>query len=140
MALFAAFKDFLMAAVADIGNLLKQVRDQKTLDMVTAMAVLVSRADGQISKDEVDKLTLICERNMPHFSRDAVRQSFSANMAKSDDKLMAQLAGAETKIADLLIRAGVAIGGSDGDFDEKEKAVVRKVADALWLDPRAYAL
>jgi tellurite resistance protein TerB len=40
----------------------------------------------------------------------------------------------------LLVRVGCAIGASDGDFDEKEKAACRLVCAELGLNPADFDL
>ena len=42
--------------------------------------------------------------------------------------------------ARLMVRVCCAVGAADGDFDEKEKAVVRKICTELSLNPKDFDL
>ncbi len=140
MPIFGNLGSFLKGLGDQMDGLLKQVTDAGGLDRLTAIGVLVGRADGELDSDEIERLKDICSRNMPHFTADQIRGSFVANKARSDAELHAIIEKAPAGEADVLVRAGLAIGSSDGDFDEKEQAVMRKVCLNLFLKPSDFSL
>ncbi len=140
MPIFGKLGDLIKSMGDQLDGLLKQVTDGAGLDRLTAVGVLVGRADGEIDAGEIEKLQTICTRNMPHFTEDQIRQSFVKNRNRTDDELKDLIDKAPGPDIDVLIRAGLAIGGADGDFDEDEQKVMRDLCLMLFKKPADYGL
>ena len=86
-----------------------------------------------LSVFSADEIIVIFDKYAKQFEFDAQIGQASAlqAVAKVKDK------EAEAR---LMVRVCCAVGAADGDFDEKEKAVVRKICTELSLNPKDFDL
>ncbi|MGR8933816.1 MAG: tellurite resistance TerB family protein [Gammaproteobacteria bacterium] len=126
-------------------------KNKEFLEAAMAGSALVAYADGTISSEEKQKMLRFIENNdaLSVFSAGETIKKFQdfvtqlefdkdigeANAYKAIGKLKSNESAAR-----LLVRMVISIAGSDGDFSEPEKAVARRIARELALDPAAFEL
>ena len=133
-------------AIASLATEASKFRNRSFMEAVVASCALVSAADGAISPDEKNKMMgyLRNSNELKHFDVNEVIAffdkitsgfNFDPAIGKAEAlKVIGKLRGKEDQ-SRLMIRVACAIGASDGDFDSKEKAVVRAICMDLGLDP-----
>jgi tellurite resistance protein TerB len=121
------------------------------MEASTAVCALISAASGGVSSEEKQKMVGFIN-NSPElkiFNMSDVIKSFTGHCEKFEFDFQLGQAEALKVIARikndpgasrLLVRVGCAIGASDGDFDEKEKAACRLVCAELGLNPADFDL
>lgn len=124
-----------------------QLNNAKFANAVTAAAVLVATADGNFSQDEMKKIAGVFKNSpqLKKFDATDLKAKLDAWVEKFEkagvDFAAIEAYGAVAKLkgdavgGPALIRYAVMIGGSDGNFDEKEKAIVKQMAKELGLNP-----
>ncbi|MGW1227771.1 tellurite resistance TerB family protein [Streptomyces sp. NPDC001515] len=120
-------------------------------DASMAMCALVAAADGTIDPSERRRVAQLIMSNevLQNFDATDLQRRFEANL----DRLVAdfdfgkvsvlqEIAKAKKKEneARAVIQIGIVIGGADGDFDQKEQAVVREACLMLGLAPHEFDL
>lgn len=145
MGLFDTFKGL----VSNLNNEVAKFQNADFLDATIASAIAVSAADGTIDSSEKDKLIKFVS---VHDSLKLFKSSDVAAIATKyidlfsfDNgigmqavlKSVAKLQGKEDQ-ATTMVLVACAIGNADGDFDDSEKAVVRKIAQEVGLSPSKF--
>lgn len=126
-------------------------KNRKFMDATTAACAMVAAASGGVSSDEKQKMTgfITNSPELKVFNLSDVIASFNDSVGKFEfDHQIGQAQALQTigKIkgdngaARLLVRVACAIGASDGDFDEKEKAACRLICLELGLPPADFEL
>ena len=126
-------------------------KNKEFMEAIVAGCALVAAADGEISSAEKLKMSGFIKNSdeLKVFDMDKVIEAF--NRVCSKFEFDEQIGRAEAlaivgKIKDkpeqarLLIRVCMAIGASDGDFDDQEKAVCRMLCAELGLTPSDFDL
>ncbi len=149
--MFAWLKENATLAREKLTNEIGKHKHSKFMDASTALCALVSAASGGISSEEKQKMVGFIN-NSPElkiFNMSDVIKSFNGHCEKFEFNFQLGQAEALKVIAKikndpgagrLLVRVGCAIGASDGDFDEKEKAACRLVCAELGLNPADFDL
>ncbi|MGX5218848.1 MULTISPECIES: tellurite resistance TerB family protein [Pseudomonas] len=126
-------------------------RNQKFMDATTAGCALVAAADGDISSAEKSKMVgfITNSPELKVFDLKDVINSFNDHCAKFEFdqqigraealKVVGKLKGNDGA-ARLLVRVVSAVGASDGNFDDDEKAVCRLICLELDLNPADFDL
>lgn len=120
-------------------------------DASMAMCALVAAADGSIDPAERAKVSGLIATNeaLSNFPPETLTSRFEDNCTKlaGDYQLgkveLVQVIGKTKKKpaeARAVIQIGIIIGGSDGNFDDQEKAVVRECCHAVGIDPSEFDL
>ncbi|TCT19586.1 tellurite resistance TerB family protein [Thiobaca trueperi] len=149
-----AFQDFLNNLKQKAGDLKNEVLKFKNKDFLNAAvsgSVLISMADGHVSSEEKQKMMRFIENYeaLSVFASKEIVESFQNIMSQIEfDKDLG-----ETKAYDairkmkgnddasrLIMRLIIAIAGADGNFDDSEKRVARKIAMELSLNPAEFEL
>lgn len=149
-----SFESFLAQIKSKAGELKTEAlkyKNKEFLDAAMAASALVAYADGSISSEEKQKMLRFIESNdaLSVFSAGETIKQFQdfvaqlefdkdigeANAYKAIGKLQSNVSAAR-----LLVRMVISIAGSDGDFSEQEKAVVRRIARELGLEPAEFEL
>ena len=112
-------------------------KSKDLLEAIVASSAMVAYADGHVSSDEKQKLMgyLRSSDQLKFFDQNDVIKTFQKYVEKFEfDATIAtgEVMSAVTKFkgkpeAQLVIRVCCAIGSSDGDFDEGERAVVSRM-------------
>ncbi|MBF0185202.1 MAG: tellurite resistance TerB family protein [Magnetococcales bacterium] len=129
---------------------MNRFKNREMMEAILAGCALVASADGTVSSAEKQKMIGFIQNSeaLKVFQNHEIIQSFQQHMAKMEfDYALGQAEALQMigkiKQADqarLLVRVCCAIGNSDGEFDEQEKAVVRTICRELQLNPADFDL
>lgn len=149
-----AFKDFLSNLKQKAGDLKNEVLKFKNKDFLNAAvsgSVLISMADGSVSSEEKQKMMRFIENYeaLSVFASKEIVESFQDTMSQIEfDKDLGEAKAYDAvrkmkgndDASRLIMRLIIAIAGADGDFDDDEQRVARKIAVELSLDPAEFEL
>ena len=128
-----------------------KIKNKQFLESVVAGVVAVAYVDGDVSSEEKNKMMGILRTNdvLSVFDSDKVIELFNKFVSKYEFdpgigemetlSVVGKLKGKDAE-ARLLVRVCCAIGAADGNFDDEEKAVVRKICGELGLNPKDFDL
>lgn len=151
MSAFNNLKDWLDKQKSSVEETITRYKNKEFMDAVVAGCALVAAADGTIDAGEKQKMAGYIERSaeLKVFDMKDVIKSFNGyvdsfefdyTIGKGEAmKAVAKLKGKD-EASRLLVRVCSAIGMTDGDFDEKEKAIVREICQELGLPPGDFGL
>ncbi len=149
-----SFTDWLKKNVTEARDTLNaeitKFKSRDLLEAVVAGSAMVAFADGAISAEEKQKLMAylkISDQLKVFDSNDVIKifqkyaEKFEFDTTIGTGEAMQVIGKFRGKPqAQLVVRVCCAIGASDGDFDEKERAVVRKMCSELGLNPADFEL
>jgi len=149
-----SFTDWLKKNVTEARDALNteitKFKSKDLLEAVVAGCALVAYADGNVSSEEKQKMMgfLRTSDQLKVFDSGAVIKIFQKYVEKFEfdapigvGEVMQAVGRFRGKPqAQLVVRVCCAIGAADGDFDEKEKAVVRRMCSELGLNPSDFNL
>jgi tellurite resistance protein TerB len=126
-------------------------RNRTFMEATVAACALVAAADGTISAQEKQKMAGFMRNSdeLKHFDMPDVIAFFEKVVGNFDfDAAIGRAEGLKVigrlrrnpEQARVMVRVACAIGASDGDFDEAEKAVVRTICKELGLNPTDFDL
>lgn len=146
--------DSILNKAGGIGSdLLSKAKNYLNKDLMNgtmAALAMVACANGNVEKEEKQKLTGIIRRSellnsynihevLNAFDRFVSEYEFDADVGEGEClKAISKITEFESK--QLLIRECIAIGKADGEFDEDEKAVVIKICKMLRVEPGLFNL
>jgi tellurite resistance protein TerB len=128
-----------------------KVRNKTFLEGVVAGCALVAYADGVVKPEEKQKMMGFLQTSdvlsvfdvtevIKAFEKAAKGFEFDAAIGEANAlQTVGKLKGKDAE-ARLMVRVCCAVGAADGDFDEDEKAVVRKICGELGLNPKEFDL
>lgn len=126
-------------------------RNRSFMEAVVAACAMVAAADGTVSSEEKQKMAGFIRNSdeLKHFSMPEVityfekvigNFEFDAEIGRAEAlKVIGRLRGNEEQ-ARIMVRVACAIGASDGNFDDDERAVVRSICVELGLKPADFDL
>lgn len=126
-------------------------KNRTFMEATVAACAMVAAADGTISAEEKQKMAGFIRNSdelkvfeMPaviaFFEKVTGNFDFDADIGKAEAlKVIGRLRGNEEQ-ARVMVRVACAIGASDGNFDDGEKAVVREICKELGLNPADFDL
>lgn len=149
-----SFTDWLKKNVTEARETLNteitKFKSKDLLEAVLAGCALVAYADGNVSSEEKQKMMgfLKTSDQLKVFDSGDVIKIFQKYVEKFEfdntigvGEVMQAVGKFRGKPqAQLVVRVCCAIGAADGDFDEKEKAVVRRMCSELGLNPSDFSL
>ncbi|MBK1717662.1 tellurite resistance TerB family protein [Thiocystis violacea] len=149
-----AFQDFLnnlKTKAAELKNEAMKFKNKDFLNAAVSGSVLVSMADGNVSSEEKQKMMRFIENYeaLSVFSSKELIESFQNAMTQIEfDKDLGEAKAYDAirkmkgkdDAARLILRLIIAIAGADGNFDDSEKRVARKIAMELSLNPADFEL
>lgn len=149
-----SFTDWLKKNVTEARETLNteitKFKSKDLLEAVVAGCALVAYADGNVTSEEKQKMIgyLRTSDQLKVFDVNDVIKIFQKYVEKFEFDSMigtGEVMQAVGKFrgkpqAQLVVRVCCAIGAADGDFDEKEKAVVRRMCSELGLTPSDFSL
>jgi len=145
------FLDVFKSKFDDLANQVSKFQNGDFLEAAVASAIAVSAADGTIDPEEKQKLAkfISMHATMKLFTPSEVVKYINkyVDLFEFDNamgmqevlKAVGKLANKEDQARTMVLLA-CAIGGADGDFDESEKAVVRKLCNAAGLNARDFSV
>lgn len=149
-----SFTDWLKKNVTEARETLNteitKFKSKDLLEAVVAGCALVAYADGNVTSEEKQKMMgfLRTSDQLKVFDSGDVIKIFQKYVEKFEfdntigvGEVMQAVGKFRGKPqAQLVVRVCCAIGAADGDFDEKEKAVVRRMCSELGLNPSDFSL
>ena len=121
-------------------------KNRAFMEATVASCALVAAADGTISSEEKQKMAGFIRNSdeLKHFAMPDVIAFFEKVVGNFDFDVVIGKAEALKVIgrlrsnpeqARVMVRVACAIGASDGNFDQKERTVVREICGELGLNP-----
>jgi len=149
-----AFQDLLNNLKRKSSELKTEVMKFKNKDFLNAAvggSVLMSMADGSVSSEEKQKMMRFMENYeaLSVFSGKEIVDAFQNIMTQIEfDKDLGEAKAYDAirkmkgkdDAARLIMRLTIAIAGADGNFDDDEKQVARRIATELSIDPAEFEL
>lgn len=140
-----------LAARDTLASEMTKFKNADFMEATVAGCALVAAADGEISSAEKLKMTGFIQnsKELKVFELSKVIASFNAYCEKFgfDEQIgRAEALKAVAKLrnkpdaARLLVRVCIAIGSSDGNFDDSERAVCSTICNELGLNPADFDL
>ncbi|SEI52199.1 tellurite resistance protein TerB [Azotobacter beijerinckii] len=126
-------------------------RNREFMEAVVAGCALVAAADGDINSREKQKMIGFIQNSnelkvfdlqdvIKAFTDICLKFEFDAEIGRAEAlRTVCKLRGKDDA-ARLLVRVCCAIGNSDGEFDESERAVCRTICAELGLSPDDFGL
>lgn len=122
--------------------------DKGSFDRACQAAFLIARADGMFDDKEKAALQKILSSKLPNFKAADIlaaiqraQEELIFTVEGGIGSLLSNIARSKgTDDAALIMLVAVAIGAADGDFDDAEKAMARRIADALGIPHSQYGL
>lgn len=136
---------------ANLKSEVTKVRNKSFLESVVAGCALVAHADGVVRAEEKQKMMGFLRNSevLSVFSTEEVIATFDkyAKQFEFDYQIgQASALQAVAKVKDksdearLMVRVCCAVGAADGNFDDNEKTIVRKICAELGLNPKDFDL
>ncbi len=137
------FKDFKAAAATKIARF----KNKTFSDAAMATCALMAAADGSVDAAERKKVVGLIGANelLQVFDAADLGKTFLAFCDKAGDEFArldalsaVRKLKSDNAAADTCVRIAIIIANADGNFDEKEKAVVRELCTVLGLSAETY--
>lgn len=149
-----AFTDWLKRNVTDARDAMNaeitKFKSKDLLEAVVAGCAMVAFADGNVSSEEKQKMMgyLKGSDQLKPFNQSDVIKIFNKYVEKfgfdsgigTGEAMQAIGKFRDKPQAQLVVRVCCAIGAADGDFDDDEKKVVRRMCSELGLNPADFDL
>ena len=144
-------KDRFNEVSASLKTEVTKVRNKSFLEAVVAGCALVAYADGVVKPEEKQKMMGFLQTSdvlsvfdvtevIKAFEKAAKSFEFDAAIGEANAlQTVGKLKGKDAE-ARLMVRVCCAVGAADGDFDDDEKAAVRKICGELGLNPKDFDL
>lgn len=151
MSFSGTFTNWLKNTQASLRDQVKKFQNRDFMDAVVAGCALVAAADGHIESSEKQKMASYINRSeelkvfdmndvINHFNHFVSGFEFDHGVGKMEAlKAIGKLKN-NPEAARILIGVCCAIGAADGDFDEKEKIIVREICQTVNLNPADFQL
>ena len=128
----------------------KKFQNRSFMEAVVAGCAYICTANGQIKSEEKQKMIGYIKQSeelsvfdtndvILFFNKMIEKFNFDEHIGKTEAlTIISKLKGKEE--ARVMVSVCCAIGASDGDFDDKEKAMVREICRELNLKPESFGL
>lgn len=148
---FSQLLDTIKNGAKELKNEAMRFKNKDVMHAAVAISALTSAADGDIDATEKKKMKQFMENYEPlkvYSVVDVVKKfkDYCELLELDEDLFEATCMDSIAKLKKdpnalrFVIRMGIAIGGSDGDFDKDEQAVIRKVCVSVGIDPTEFEL
>lgn len=137
--------------IANMKTEVAKFKNKTFLEATVAGCVIVAHADGVVKPEEKQKMIGFIRTHealsvfdvneaVTIFEKYAKNFEFDYQIGQANAlQAVAKLKGKEAE-ARLMVRVCCAVGASDGNFDESEKAAVRNICAELGLNPKDFDL
>lgn len=144
MSFLSTLKNLTNKASSEVADQFNRIKNKEMMEAVVAGCTLVAYADGTVSSEEKNKMLGFLKNTecLKMYKTDAIIETFTkyANKFEFDKsigesevfKALGQISKLDEK--KLIVRACIIIANSDGNFDESEKAVIKKIAREFNVD------
>ncbi|MGQ0698682.1 MAG: tellurite resistance TerB family protein [Panacagrimonas sp.] len=144
-------KGKLSEVSTSLKNEVTKVKSQAFLEATVAGCTMVAYADGLVRPEEKTKMMGFMRSSdvlslfdstkvIDLFEKYCRKYEFDKSLGEADCLAVVSKLRAKPTEARLLVRVCCAIGASDGNFDETERAAVRRICNELGLDPGEFDL
>ncbi|GEB34333.1 MULTISPECIES: tellurite resistance TerB family protein [Brevibacillus] len=151
MSISGTFSNWLKSTQSTLRDQVKKFQNRDFMDAVVAGCALVAAADGQIDSTEKQKMAAYINRSeelkvfnmndvIARFNHFVSGFEFDHGVGKMEALKAIGKIKNNSEAARVLISVCCAIGAADGDFDEKEKMVVREICQTVNLNPGDFQL
>ncbi len=148
---FANFLDGLKTKAGELKTGALKYKNQNFLNAAMAGSALMAMADGSVSSEEKQKMIKFIESNdaLSVFTTSDVIKAFQEFVSQLEfDKDIGEAKAyqalgkmkSDVEASRLLVRMIIAVAASDGNFDVNEKAVAKKIAKELNINPSEFEL
>ena len=136
---------------AGLKSEVSKLKNKSFLESVVAGCALVAHADGVVRPEEKQKMMGFLRNSevLSVYSTEEVISIFDKYSRQFEFDYQIGQASALQAVAKvknneaearLMVRVCCAIGAADGNFDDQEKAIVRKICAELGLNPKDFDL
>ena len=145
--MFGAASEAIATISGEAAAAVSQLQRQDDVEAMLAIVALVAGADGEVEQQEREMAVDFVRQGdvFKNFDRTRLASTLEENFRKCAnaimrDDLFDKLRGIadEPDTAKKVLNAGIAIAGSDGDFEAEEKEVLIEAAQALGLNPQDF--
>lgn len=151
MSFLDKLKSGFAAGRAELTNQVSRFRNRKFMEGVVSVCALVAMASDGAGPEEKQKMIGYIKNSdelkvfdtaevVEFFNKIVANYDFDKEVGKGEAMKYVVRLRDERDAAQLMIRVGIAIGSSDGNFDDKEKACVREICQAVGLSPSEFGL
>lgn len=148
---FSNFLDGLKTKAGELKTGALKYKNQNFLNAAMAGSALVAMADGSVSAEEKQKMIKFIESNdaLSVFTTSDVIKAFQEFVSQLEfDKDIGEAKAfqalgkmkSDVDASRLLVRMIIAVAASDGNFDASEKAVAKRIAKELNINPSEFEL
>ncbi len=141
------FKQMISDVSSQAESLFSKIKDKNTFRRVVYASFLIARADGNFDADEKKALGELISKDFPQFKLTDILDVLSKAKEKLDfnvdfgvREILEDIGKARGDDAALIVRTACYIGAADGDFDDDEKKVAKRICEQMGLSPDAYGL
>lgn len=149
--MFEWLKTNALTARDALANEMTKFKNADFMEACVAGCALVSAADGEISSAEKLKMTGFIQNSkelkvfdltkvIASFNGYCEKFSFDEQIGRAEALKSVAKIRSKPDAARLLVRVCIAIGSSDGNFDDQERAVCRQICNELSLSPADFEL
>ncbi|MED1826075.1 tellurite resistance TerB family protein [Brevibacillus agri] len=151
MSISGTFSSWLKSTRSTLRDQVKKFQNRDFMDAVVAGCALVAASDGQIDSAEKQKMAAYINRSeelkvfnmndvIARFNHFVSGFEFDHGVGKMEALKAIGKIRNNPEAARVLISVCCAIGAADGNFDEKEKKVVREICQTVNLNPGDFQL
>ncbi|MDR6553152.1 tellurite resistance TerB family protein [Paenibacillus qinlingensis] len=145
------FKSWLQNSKQGLTDQVKKFKNKDFMDAVVAGCALVAAADGSVDSNEKQKMAGYMSRSeelkvfdmsdvINRFNHFVGNLEFDSMIGKQEALKAIAKFRSKPEVGRVIVGVCSAIGAADGDFDDKEKAVVRDICQSLGLTPGEFGL
>lgn len=146
-----SFTSWLQNTKQGLTDQVKKFKNKDLMDAIVAGCAIVAAADGSIDASEKQKMAGYMGRSeelkvfdmsdvIARFNHYVSNYEFDAMIGKQEALKTIGKFRSKPDVGRVIVGVCSAVGAADGDFDEKEKAVVREICSALGLNPGEFSL
>jgi tellurite resistance protein TerB len=146
-----SFTTWLKNSKQGLTDQVKKFKTKDFMDAVVAGCAVVAASDGTVDSSEKQKMAGYMTRSeelkvfemsdvISRFNHYVGQIEFDAMIGKQEALRTISKFRGKPEIGRVIVGVCSAIGAADGDFDDKEKAIVREICNALDLNPSEFSL
>lgn len=151
MSTMSAFSNWLSRTKGNLAEGVKRFKNKDLLDAIVAGCAMVAAADGTIESSEKQKMVGFLGRSqdlsvfnmsevIDRFNHFAGNMEFDVMIGKQESLRVIGKFKSKPEVARIIVGVCCAVGAADGDFDDKEKGIVRDICNVLGLSPNEFGL
>lgn len=147
----STFSTWLNRTKGNLSDGVKRFKNKDLLDAIVAGCAMVAAADGEIESAEKQKMAGYLGRSqdlsvfnmsevIDRFNHFAGNMEFDVMIGKQEALRIIAKYKSKPEVARIIVGVCCAVGAADGDFDDKEKNVVKEICNVLGLAPNEFGL